>query len=496
MIEWPKFLDKEPILVSARPIFVTNTRGKKLEELQPLDPDKVRLYSCGPTVYQYAHIGNFRAYIFADTLRRMLEYNGYEVLHVRNITDVGHLTNDTLNTGADKIEEMARKENVTPWDIASHYIEAFERDAAQLNLKRPDHAPRATEFIAPMIELTESLIKHEHAYQSNGDVYYDVSKFPAYGQLSGNSVDDLIAGARVEVGEGKRNPADFALWKSAGPDKPMKWESPWGEGVPGWHIECSAMSMNLLGEQLDIHTGGIDNIFPHHEDEIAQSEAATGKQFVRYWMHSAWLHSAAAEKMSKSKGNICTISDLVEHGVHPYAYRYFTFQAHYRTPLNFSWEALEAAQTSLLRVWESIAELTQASEAIRIDEESAAYQERFHEAINRDLDMSSAVAILHEVLGSKLSSEQKLGLVQEFDRVLGLELIPIAKKLSETTEEQQRLLAERAKSRSQKDWANSDRLRVELRQRGLDVKDTPAGQRWVRNDFLAGMGAELQEAAT
>lgn len=476
---------------SPRPIFVRNTMGHKLEEFQPLEPGVVRLYTCGPTVYNYAHIGNFRATVFADTLRRMFEYNGYEVRHVRNITDVGHLTNETLGEGLDRIERTAREQHTTPWDIARFYTDAFLTDAERLNLEPPTYMPRATEYIEPMIALAGKLVDNGHAYVSGGDVYFAVNSFPSYGALSGNSVDDLVAGARVEVGEGKQSPADFALWKAAGEDKLMRWESPWSEGVPGWHLECSAMAMNLLGEQIDIHTGGIDNTFPHHEDERAQSEAATGKTFARYWMHNAFLQ-LADEKMAKSKGNIYTISDLMERGIHPLTYRYFTFQAHYRTPLTFSWEALEAAQTALLRLWEAAAELVQTGEREEMGKVASGYRDRFHAAINQDLDMPAAVAVLHDLLGSQLPPGQKLTAIEDFDRVLGLKLVEMGQELSRTTPEEQALLEERAKARRAKNWQRSDELRAALTASGLEVRDSAAGQRWVRKDFLVAWRRELQ----
>lgn len=478
-----------------RPFFVTNTFGQKLEEFRPLEPGRVRLYSCGPTVYSYAHIGNLRAYIFVDVLRRALEYNGYEVVHVRNITDVGHLTDDTLNTGADKIEAAARKENVTPHDIAQHYTEAFLRDVRRLNLREPHFSPRATEYIEPIIELVERLIERGFAYPSGGNVYFEVSKFPHYGALSGNTVEDLIAGARVEVGEGKRNPADFAVWKVAGPDKLMRWDSPWGEGVPGWHIECSAMSMQLLGETLDVHTGGVDHIFPHHEDEIAQSEGATGKQFVRYWLHNEFLQLGADEKMSKSVGNIYTLSDLIERGIHPLGFKYFTFQAHYRTPLSFTFPAVEAAQTALVRIWEAAAELVQSAAPEQPTTGACAYQEHFHESINRDLDTPGAVAILHEVLGSQLAPGHKLRLLADFDTVLALDIIELGRALSETTKPQEMLLQQRLEARCRQDWEESDRLRQELAAHGLRVRDTPQGQRWVRTDVLPSVSRESNRAS-
>jgi cysteinyl-tRNA synthetase len=344
--------------------------------------------------------------------------------------------------------------------------------------------PRATEYVEPMIELTRHLIDRGYAYPSNGNVYYDVTMFPRYGALSGNSVEELVAGARVEVGEGKRSPADFALWRATGPEKLMRFESPWGEGVPGWHIECSAMSMTLLGEELDIHTGGVDNIFPHHEDEIAQSEAATSRTFARYWLHSAWLQ-LGEEKMAKSRGNIYTVADLLDRGYHPLAYRYFTFQAHYRTPLNFTWEALEAAQTALSRVWEGAAELVQSGKPADLNGEAEPYRDRFHQAINRDVDMPGALAVLHDVMGAKLSSGQKLALLSDFDRVVGLDLVERGERLSRIDTEEEALLAQRAEARRNKDWTGSDEIRRQLADRGLEGKDTAQGQRWVRRDVLS-----------
>jgi cysteinyl-tRNA synthetase len=336
-----------------------------------------------------------------------------------------------------------------------------------------------------MIDLTETLVEREHAYPRDGNVYFEVSTFPPYGRLSGNSVEDLIAGARVEVGEGKRSPADFALWKRADPDKIMRWESPWGEGVPGWHLECSAMAINLLGEEIDIHTGGEDHVFPHHEDEIAQSEGATGKTFARYWMHNAFLQLPGEEKMSKSLGNIFTVSDLQERGIHPLSFRYFTFQAHYRTPLSFTWEALEAAQTALYRVYEAAAELVQAADpAPEISGEAEAHRSSFHEAINRDLDLPGAVATLHGVLGSALEPADKQRLLEDFDQVLGLDILQIAHSLGDVSEDERTLLDRRAEARASRDWAASDELRSRLAARGLDVKDTASGQRWLRRDVL------------
>lgn len=467
-----------------KPLLLTNSMGRRLEEFQPLGADTVTMYTCGPTVYSYAHIGNFRSFIFADVLRRVLEYNGYVVRQVRNITDVGHLTNDDLDTGEDKVEAEARRVGRDPYEIAQHYIDAFSHDAQRLNLEKPEREPRATEYIESMQQLVERLIETGHGYASTTGVYYDVSSFPGYGRLSGNSVEDLIAGKRVEVEEGKKSPADFALWKAAGEDRLMRWDSPWGAGVPGWHLECSAMAFDLLGEQIDIHTGGVDHLFPHHEDEIAQSEGATGHRFANFWMHGEFLQ-LTDEKMSKSKGNIYTVSDLSEHGIHPLSFRYFTYQAHYRTKLSFSWDALAGAQTALFKLWETASELRQSASPEPLEEQGIRFQTRFHDAINHDLDMPQAVAVLHEMLGTKgIPAGQKLSLLADFDRVLALDLLSQAECLSAITPEQRQLLDARADARAGRDWARSDGLRDELGTLGLEVKDTPAGQRWVRRDLL------------
>jgi cysteinyl-tRNA synthetase len=472
------------------PLVFTNTFGRRLEEFVPIEPGKARVYTCGPTVYNYQHIGNFRAFIFADTLRRVLAYNGYTVTQVRNITDVGHLTRDDVDAGDDKMELAAQRQNTTPEEIARFYTETFLRDGERLNLEPMEYMPRATEYIPAMIALVERLLANGKAYIAGGNVYFDVSSFPRYGCLSGNTIDDLVAGARVEVDEYKRAPADFALWKEAGPEKLMRFESPWGMGVPGWHLECSAMAIALLGEEIDIHTGGIDHIFPHHEDEIAQSEGATGRRFARFWLHNDFLQLAGQEKMSKSLGNFYTISDLEERGIHPLSFRYFTFQANYRTPLTLSWPALEGAHTALSRIWESAAELHQGSEAEEITGEAETSRRRFHEAINRDLDLPVALSVLHDVLPSNLALGQKLALLADFDRVLGLDLITMARRLSSVSDAERVLLEQRAEARSSRDWARSDALRQELAAGGLDVKDTPAGQRWVRRDVLPSSRAE------
>jgi cysteinyl-tRNA synthetase len=459
--------------------------GRCLEEFVPLEPGQARVYTCGPTVYNYQHIGNFRAFLFADTLRRVLRYNGFAVTQVRNITDVGHLTRDEVDAGDDKMEVAAQRQNKTPEEIARYYTDIFLRDAELLNLEPMEFMPRATDHIPAMIALIQRLISGGRAYVSGGNVYFDVSTFPAYGKLSGNSVEDLIAGARVEVDEYKRSPADFALWKAAGPEKIMRFESPWGMGVPGWHIECSAMAIQLLGEEIDIHTGGIDHIFPHHEDEIAQSEGATGRHFARIWMHNDFLQLPGDEKMSKSLGNFYTVSDLKEQGIHPLAFRYFTFQANYRTPLSLSWPALHGAQTALSRIWEAAAELHQSGECGEMTATGESYRARFHEAVNRDLDLPVAIAVLHELLSTRLPAGEKLAILADFDRVLGLDFLAMAERLSYISDGERELLAKRADARLGRDWTRSDALRAQLAAGGLEVKDTPAGQRWVRRDSLS-----------
>jgi cysteinyl-tRNA synthetase len=481
------------LLIDSLPLRLTNTYGHKLEVFEPIEEGHVKLYSCGPTVYNYVHIGNFRSFIMADVLRRVLEYNAYRVTQVRNITDVGHLTDETLNAGLDRIEKAARDQKKTPWDIAEHFTAVFRRDATRLNIRPPDFEPRATEYIESMVSLAERLVELGYAYVVDGNVYYEVSKFPRYGQLSGNTVEGLIAGARVEVGEGKRAPADFALWKSAGEDKIMRWPSSWGEGVPGWHLECSAMAFSLLGERIDIHTGGVDNTFPHHEDEIAQSEAASGERFARFWLHGALLNVAGDEKMSKSSGNIYTLDDLASEGIHPLAYRYFTFQANYRTPLNFSWDALNGAQTALFRLWETAAEVHQASGRLEPTESVQPYRRRFHEAINRDLDLPQAISVLHDLAGANLSVADKRWLMADLDRVLGLRLLEMGDRISRLTPEQTTLVESREAARRARDWGESDRIREELSGAGVEVRDTAQGQRWVRRDLLSSERGDSEE---
>ncbi len=332
-------------------LYLTNSLTGKKEEFIPLNPGEVLMYNCGPTVYDYAHVGNLRSFLMADVLRRLLEARGFTVRQVLNITDVGHMTLDDLrDSGEDKMAVAAKRLGKDPWEVARHFTQAFFEDLKALNFLEAEAYPRATETIPEMIEMVERLVEKGHAYVVGGNVYFDVSTFPKYGRLSGNTVENLKAGARLEVNPEKRHPADFALWKSD-PNHIMQWDSPWGRGFPGWHIECSVMAQATLGDQIDIHTGGEDNRFPHHECEIAQSEAATGKTFARYWLHGGYLQ-VGGEKMSKSKGNFFTLRDLLEKGYDPRAIRAALISVHYRQPMNLTLEGIEEAAKNLERVHE------------------------------------------------------------------------------------------------------------------------------------------------
>ncbi len=482
MAAWPSRMRMaEPDGTQQPPLRMYNTLGRRLEIFEPLDPPRVSMYSCGPTVYHYAHIGNMRSFLLADLMRRVLEYNGYQVTQVKNITDVGHLRDDLADQGEDRVEAAAKASGQSPYEIADFYTQAYLEDERKLNLEEPAHRPRATEYVEQMIDLANILIEKGYAYESQGSVYFAVEKFPSYGQLSGNRLDDLVAGQRVEIEPGKHNSADFALWKAGDPGRLMNWDSPWGRGFPGWHIECSVMATALLGQQIDIHTGGIDNLFPHHEDERAQSEAAFGKQFARFWLHGAHLLSGE-EKMSKSLGNIATLPEVTERGIHPLAFRYFLMQGHYRKQLAMTDDSLQAAQVGLDRIWDQIAELWQ-SEPGALEPERESCRKAFVQAVNDDLGLPRALAIVQEVLDGRLTPKSKLDLLADMDRVLGLDLLQSAERRSQLSDEQAAIVAERAEARSMKDWSRSDELRERLAQLGVDVRDTPLGQRWVRRSM-------------
>jgi cysteinyl-tRNA synthetase len=456
-------------------LYNTFTRSK--EDLRPLEDGVVRIYSCGPTVYRYVHVGNLRTFMLPDLLRRSLEYLGYRTEQVMNITDVGHLTDDTFDRGEDKMLVSARLENKSPEEIAAYYTSSFMDDAAKLNIRRADHYPHATRYIPQMIELIQRLIASGHAYEVGGTVYYDIASFPAYGKLSRNTTDKLLAGARGEVDPRKRHPGDFTLWKAAGEHRLQVWPSPWGPGFPGWHIECSAMSMSLLGERFDIHTGGADNVFPHHEAEIAQSEGVSGHRVVSIWMHGGLL-LLGGSRMAKSAGNFFRVSELEDQGFDPLAFRYLALQARYRTKLDFSADGLAGADRALRQLRERVADWSTAARAPGAeDAEVTRYEDRFRAALADDLDMPSAMALVAELIHSSLPGGDKAKLLKSWDRVLGLDLdrAPADQALPDGAS---RLLEAREKARAAKDFATSDRLRGELAAMGVAVTDTAEGQRW------------------
>jgi cysteinyl-tRNA synthetase len=451
-----------------------NTFARAKEELRPLRDTSVRIYSCGPTVYRYVHVGNLRTFMMPDLLCRSLEYLGYQTEQVMNITDVGHLVDDTFDRGEDKMLVSARLEHKSPEEIAAHYTEAFMEDAAKVNIRRAALYPRATEYIPQMIELIEALMAGGHAYEVGGTVYYDISSFPAYGRLSRNTTDKLLAGARGEVDPRKRNPGDFTLWKAAGEHRLQVWPSPWGPGFPGWHIECSAMSMSLLGDRFDIHTGGADNVFPHHEAEIAQSEAVTGHRVVSLWMHGGLLMLAGA-RMAKSAGNFFRVTELEEQGFDPLAFRYMALQAKYRTKLNFSTEGLAGADRALKQLRDRVAEWSTGSD--QRDAGADQLESRFRAALADDLDLPAAMALVSELSHSAIAPATKAFLLRSWDRVLGLDLDRSAPDVA-LPDGAAELLAAREQARAAKDFATSDRLRDDLAALGVTVTDTARGQRW------------------
>jgi cysteinyl-tRNA synthetase len=461
------------------PIHLYNSLTRRVEPLEPIMPGRVTIYTCGPTVYRYAHIGNLRSFLFADLLRRTLEYLGYEVRHAKNITDVGHMRDDTFDTGDDRVEASAREAGTTPQEIAQFYTDAWLADEAAINILPASVYPRATDHIAEMVDLTERLLERGLAYQVDGTIYFDVSAFPGYGKLSGQRLEQLRAGHRVEVEAEKRDPEDFALWKAAGPNRLMRWPSPWGEGFPGWHIECSAMSLKHLGERFDIHTGGIDNKFPHHEDEIAQSEGALGHPVVSIWMHGEFL-TLGDTKMAKSAGNIIRVTDLPEKGFEPLTFRYLALTAHYRSKLDFTEDAMHAAASGLARLRRATS-VEADPEGPPVDltaEPMATYRSRFIDAISDDLAMPRALAVAHEVASAPdLDMRQRRALLLDFDRVLGLDLAaPAEVEMQVLPPGAAELLERRAAARAAGDYVTSDALRNELAVMGVEVRDTPEGQ--------------------
>jgi len=450
-----------------------NTLSKQKEEFKPLSGNEVRMYSCGPTVYMFAHIGNLRAYIFADILRRVLKFNGYDIKHVMNITDVGHLRSDA-DEGEDKMIKSAREQKKTPWEIAEYYTEVFLDDTKKLNIERPEIICKATEHIPEMIEFVEGLVEKGYGYEINDGIYYDISKFNEYGKLSGVTLEDQLAGARVEVNDEKRNPSDFALWKKAEKEHIMQWASPWGQGYPGWHIECSAMSRKYLGEQFDIHTGGVDHIPIHHENEIAQSQGLIGKQPVMYWAHGEFL-LVDGGKMSKSLGNTYTVAQLEERGFDPLAFRLFTFNAHYRSKLNFTWESLKSAQNSLENIRQGIIAHLNGNESIDENEIQELKQE-FVDAISDDLNIPNAMAVVWKIIKEPRKSKQFRELLIDFDKVLALELDKVAeKKEEELPAKVLELMDQRQEARANKDWKRSDEIRDKIKELGYVIEDAAQG---------------------
>jgi cysteinyl-tRNA synthetase len=461
----------------AQPVLeVTNTLTRAKEPVRPRTPGLAAMYTCGPTVYRYAHIGNLRTFLLADLVRRALEAGGVEVRQVQNITDVGHMTNERFDRGEDRMLVSARLEDKTPAEIADHYTKAFLEDAAAFNL-RPAHAyPRASAYVPQMIELVAKLLERGHAYEVDGTVYFAVESFPGYGRLSRNTVDRLRAGHRQEeVDPRKRHHADFALWKAAGPGRVVKWPSPWGDGYPGWHIECSAMSLAELGEHIDVHTGGEDNVFPHHEDEIAQSEAVVGHRVVTTWVHGRHLLTGG-RRMAKSAGNFAALRDVVDRGHTPLAVRLLFLQARYQTPLNFTWEALAGAERALDRLRARMAEWAKDPRAGR-SPGCAGYEERFWAAVQDDLDTPRALAVLAELEGDEtMPPAARFTSVASFDRLLGLDLAGAAG--GALPEGAEALIARREEARAARDFATADRLRDQLAALGVEVTDTRSGPAW------------------
>ncbi|MBQ7104753.1 MAG: cysteine--tRNA ligase [Bacilli bacterium] len=456
---------------------VYNTLTKKVEDFIPFEEGKVRMYTCGPTVYDYAHIGNLRTYIFEDILEKSLKYVGYEVYRVMNITDVGHLTSDG-DTGEDKMAKGALRAGKTVKETAEFYTEAFFKDCEKLNINKPAVVSPASEHIDMYIKMITKLLNDGYAYESNGNIYFDISKAKDYYRLSGKNPEDLLVGARdsVEEDTAKKNPADFALWftTSKFQNQEMKWDSPWGVGYPGWHIECSGISGKYLGEYLDIHCGGVDNIFPHHTNEIAQSEAYFGHKWCNYWMHGEYLNDATG-KMSKSKGEFLTVSLLEEKGYDPLAYRYFCLNSHYRNPLTFTWEGLDGAANAYKKLKTRIKNLDRTPDLN--ENKTDAYQVRFKEAIKNDLNTSTMMTLVYDVLKDEdLSDFSKLYLMDNFDKVLGLNLIEEEAEVDEDLEKEiQAKIEERNQAKKDKDYAKADQIRNELLEKGIKLIDSREG---------------------
>ena len=469
-----------------------NTLSRTVEEFRPIEPGIVKLYTCGPTVYDYAHLGNLRSFVFDDTLRRALESSGYEVKHVMNITDVGHLTSD-MDEGEDKLERGAAREHKSVWDVAQSYIDAFKKDAAALNILPPNgysgpHQPyaRATDFIAEQQSIVQILLDNGHAYPTEQAIYFDVTKLADYGRLTHQNLSDMEVAVRPEVvtDTDKRHPQDFALWffnVGRFTNHSMAWDSPWGKGFPGWHLECSAIIHATLKEPLDIHTGGVDHIGTHHTNEIAQTEGAFGVQLANYWVHNEYL-LADGQKMSKSKGNFYTLKDITDKGFDPLALRLLFLQAHYRSQMNFTFAALEAADSFLKRL-QAWADLKFQPAAARQKSSGHNYEtvlQKIREPLFNDLNSAEAISILSEQVSESeeqgIVSEGFQDILNELDRLLGLNL----SQRNDIGEDIKSILNQRQQARQNQVWESSDKLRAELTDKGIEIKDTPGGQIWRR----------------
>lgn len=450
-----------------------NTLTRKKEEFAPLDGKTVRMYSCGPTVYNFAHIGNMRTYIFMDILRRTLRYEGYKVKGVMNITDVGHLLSDA-DEGEDKMEKAAKEQRKSPYEIADFYTKVFFDDLKKLNIGKPELTPKATEHIREMLDFVYTLCEKGYGYETSDGIYFDISKFPAYGQLSGINLEDQKAGARVEVNDEKRSPFDFAIWKKAPKEHIMQWDSRWGKGYPGWHIECSAMSKKYLGEVFDIHTGGVDHIPIHHENEIAQSYGDSGKNPAKFWMHGEFM-LVNNGKMSKKLGNTYLVSQLEEMGYSPMCFRYFCLNTHYRKKLNFTFEGMDGAKTAYARLCALVAKHREGENDVS-DEKLAAYRKEFEEDVTDDLNVPGAMGVLWTML-KEPASRKIYELALEMDKVFGLKLDGAkAEEVKEEFPAEITAIAnERAAARAAQDWGKSDELRAKLDELGYAVKDTKEG---------------------
>lgn len=457
-----------------------NTLTRLKEEYTPLQPGRIGMYSCGPTVYNYAHIGNMRAYLFMDWLRRGLRMAGFEVTTVMNITDVGHLVSDA-DDGEDKMEKGARERQKSPQEIADEYTAAFFHDIDSLNIGRPEIVCKATDHIQEMISFVVGLVEKGYGYETSDGIYFDIGRFPGYGKLSRMNFDEQQAGARVEVNTEKRHPADFALWKKAPKEHIMQWPSPWGMGYPGWHIECSAMGRKYLGDTFDLHTGGVDHIPVHHENEIAQSEALLGHPAVKAWMHGEFM-LVDGGKMSKSLKNCYLLSDLKEQGYSPMHFRYLCSNAHYRSKLNFTWDAMESAKTSYERLLAAIQQHKNGTDSIS-ESELDAFRRDFTDAILDDINVPKAIGVLWGIVRLPVKCRAVYDLVQVLDTALGLGLdtVPVEAPHEALDTEIEALIEKRQQARKAKDFAESDRIRVELKAMGILLEDTREGVKWKRN---------------